>query len=91
MMTETMTEIKEICSVPSHGKRRGRGVWGKEAKTFENYKTAGAWADIILQFELRILIQKLIMSLTMILILIVTVIKIVQVVNGGGHDFELQC
>ena len=44
MMTMTQTN-KEICSVSSDGKRRGGGVGGKEAKTFENYKTAGAWGD----------------------------------------------
>ena len=50
-----MTQIKQMCSVPSDGKLwgGGGGDWGKEAKTFENYKTAGAaWDDLILMLEL---------------------------------------
>ena len=39
------TKIKQMCSVPSSGEWRGGGVGRKEAKTFENYKTAGAWGD----------------------------------------------
>ena len=47
------TKIKQICSVPSSGEWRGGGVGRKEAKTFENYKTAGAFHHyIVLQFQL---------------------------------------